>query len=135
LYKSTALDGPPYKTAAARVDESAYVKLEKRFNSSQNKKTPATKRNITIIQSYKTPVLNSLLALQPPAKMAMFPTDAAASQPRAKLSRAVDHIPVVMLYKSTASEFALFSALVKPPAKTATFPTDAAASHQRATLS
>jgi hypothetical protein len=36
--------------------------------------------------------------------MATFPTDAAARLERATLSRAVDHAPVALLYKSTALE-------------------------------
>jgi hypothetical protein len=39
----------------------------------------------------------------PPAKMATFPTEAAAKSVRATLSRAVDHVPDALLYISTAS--------------------------------
>ena len=39
----------------------------------------------------------------PPAKMATFPTEAAAKSVRATLSRAVDHVLDALLYISTAS--------------------------------
>jgi hypothetical protein len=37
--------------------------------------------------------------------MAIFPTDVAARQQRATLSRAVDHVPDALLYKSTSLEY------------------------------
>ncbi len=42
--------------------------------------------------------------MTPPANKATFPTDAAARDWRATLSRAVDHAPVVPLYTSTTTE-------------------------------
>jgi hypothetical protein len=41
---------------------------------------------------------------RPPAKNAKFPADAAARYARATLREAVDHVPVSLLYTSTALE-------------------------------
>jgi hypothetical protein len=56
-----------------------------------------------------SPSTNSVklqLPVQPPAKMAKFPTDVAARFKRTTLSCAVDHVPDALLYKSTALETA-----------------------------
>jgi hypothetical protein len=42
--------------------------------------------------------------VRPPANMAMFPTDVAAKLERPTLSSAVDHLPELVLYMSTAFE-------------------------------
>jgi hypothetical protein len=68
----------------------------------------------TLVNPNSSPSTNHVklqLPPEPPAKMATFPTDVAARLERVSLSCAVDHVPDVMLYKSTALER-------KPPAVT-----------------
>ena len=66
--------------------------------------------------------------------MAMFPAEAAARYARATLREAVDHVPVSLLYKSTALDISNELSGVVPPAKTAKLPEDVAARPKRATV-
>jgi hypothetical protein len=61
------------------------------------------KLELTTVSKFK-PQQNNVPVFSPPANKHKLPTDVAAREWRATLSRAVDHVHVVLLYTSTASE-------------------------------
>jgi hypothetical protein len=96
LYKSTALElSLPAVTLMRRQPPAPHTQPQ-----SSNKHTPRT-RIIHIQQIHHKPSVTQRkkqqIPVQPPAKMATFPTYVEASWPRATLSCAVDHVPDALL--------------------------------------